>query len=219
MNRKIMTMLIACLLVFLHNITAQTKQQFSGNIGFGYNNGFGIEVNLMLRDFAEGFPLALRTGFGIAFIDPGKPMDARKIFINDNTNGVPEESGKIVDLRFDFMLPLSKKIYLFAGPRYSMFTGNFKFVGGNEDFDVSSNQWAAGVGAEGYFKVSSAFDLVLSLGYDFYFKDALYGHDTTYTPDNENINSRKEFEYKDADDAINQPNGSIRAMFGLSLNL
>jgi hypothetical protein len=30
---------------------------------------------------------------------------------------------------------------LVFGPRYSTFNGNFKYVGGNEDFDIKSKQW------------------------------------------------------------------------------
>ena len=35
--------------------------------------------------------------------------------------------------------------YVFAGPRYGSFTGNFKFIGGNEDFDVTSSHWGLAV--------------------------------------------------------------------------
>jgi hypothetical protein len=34
-------------------------------------------------------------------MNPGNPADARKIFINDATNGDPEKSGWMWDVRFD----------------------------------------------------------------------------------------------------------------------
>ena len=217
--KKIYITLLTLFSLSFNILYSQTNPHFSGGIELGYANGLGIGMNFILKDFAEGFPFALKGGISVAFVDPGKPLDARKIFINDNTNGVPEKSGYVSDFRFDFMFPIGNRFYLFAGPRYSTFTGDFKFVDGNEDFEVTSNQWALGIGAQSYFKISSALDIALSAGYDYYFNDDLYGHDTTYSPDNENINARNGYEYKDADDAVNQPKGNLRVMFGVSFNL
>jgi hypothetical protein len=44
--------------------------------------------------------------------------------------------------------------YIVFGPRYSSFTANFKYVIGNEDFDVTSKQFGIGLGAETQFKIS-----------------------------------------------------------------
>ena len=88
-------------------------------------------------------------------LDPGIAADARKIFINDATNGTPEKSGWMWDLRMDFLYRLRilglQDAYAYAGVRYSMFTGNFKYIGGNEDFDVTSNQWGWGAGVKASF--------------------------------------------------------------------
>jgi hypothetical protein len=61
-------------------------------------------------------------------------------------------------------------------------------------------------------------DLVFSLGYDYFFTSSLNGHDTSYSPDNENVNDRQGFTFQDADDAINQPKHNLKAMVGLSYN-
>jgi hypothetical protein len=104
------------------------------------------------------------------------------------------------------LLPISSKLSLYTGPRFIAFTGNFNFVGGNEDFDVTGNQWGVGAGIETLFTMTQSFDLVFNIGYDFYFENTLYGHDTSYSPNNENINPRKEYEFADADKAVSQPN-------------
>ena len=97
--------------------------KFYGGLNFGYNGGFGGQLNFTMTSFQSGFPLSIRFGFGYTNVDPGRPADARKIFINDATNGTPEENGYIWDLRFDLMLPVNVlyKSNIYLGPRYSMF--------------------------------------------------------------------------------------------------
>ncbi|MEE4213508.1 MAG: hypothetical protein V2I34_00480, partial [Bacteroidales bacterium] len=156
--------------------------------------------------------------------------DARRIFINNATNGVPEKQGSAFNYRLDFLLPKTifgvDNSYLLIGPRYTSFKGNFKYIGGNEDFDVVSRLWGIGAGFENRFRVSNRLEIVFSTGLDYYFPATLKGHDTAYSPDNDNINPRDdnqngdiEFTYKDADRAINQPKFVPRAMIGLSFVL
>ncbi len=146
---------------------------------------------------------------------PGEALQARRIFINDATNGTPEKKGRVWDFRIDLLYSLSRTVSVLGGVRYSAFTGNFRFVGGNEDFDVTSKQWGLGLGLEGQFRMGSRVDLVVSPGLDFYLPALLSGHDTSYSPSGENVNPRKEYTYKDADRAINQPRWVPRMMAGL----
>ncbi|MEN8118285.1 MAG: hypothetical protein ABFS16_14965 [Bacteroidota bacterium] len=205
----------------------EKNPHFSVEVLTGYNAGFGTQANIKLTDFAEQFPFGLRLGAGYSVFNPGYSPDARRIFINNNTNGVPEKSGSAFDYRFDFLLPVSlfkiEHSYFVLGPRYSNFKGNFKYIGGNEDFDIISKQWGVGGGFESHFKMTRKVKLILAFGLDYFFNDTLTGHDTSYSPDNDNVNARKDnqndnvrFVYKDADDAINQPEISPRAMIGLS---
>jgi hypothetical protein len=216
--------LMLVLIVFAHSFNSILPQTFNprttlaGGLLVGYNNGLGFQGNLSFKNLAEGFPFSLKLGVGISFFDPGKPLDAREIFINDNTDGVPEESGRLIDFRADFLYYIGARTYFYAGPRFTMFTGNFNFVGGNEDFDVTSNQWGAGLGVENYFRMSPAMDLVFSIGYDYFFPSLIYGHDTSYGPDGEIVNGRKDFTFEDADDSVNQPKHNLRAMVGISYN-
>jgi len=204
--------------------------QFTAGVVTGYYSGYGVQANIAISDFAAEFPLEIRLGIGYTILQPGNAADARRIFINNATNGVPEKRGSAFDYRLDFLLPISifkiKHSYLVFGPKYSTFKGNFKFVGGNEDFDVNSNQWGVGGGIENHFKMTKKLDLVLVFGLDYYFSSTLEGHDTSYSPDNDNINARKDkqnddipFTYKDADRAITQPKFAPRAMIGVCFNL
>ena len=196
----------------------------------GYNGGYSVQTNLLFKGIGGEFPFDIRLGAGYSLFNPGIAADARRIFINDATNGVPEKKGSAFNYRLDFLLPKSifgvKNSYLLIGPRYTSFKGNFKYIGGNEDFDVVSRSWGIGAGFENRFGVSNRLEIVFSAGLDYYFPATLKGHDTAYSPDNDNINPRDdnqngdiEFTYKDADRAINQPKFVPRAMIGISFAL
>ncbi len=206
------------------------SSKFTAGIVTGYYFGYGVQANIKANDFAKEFPFELRLGVGYTMLSPGHAADARRIFINNATNGVPEKKGTNFDYRLDFLLPTSifgvENSYLIFGPRYSNFKGNFKYVGGNEDFDVKTKQWGVGAGIENHFAMTKNIDLVLVFGLDYYFDSTLKGHDTSYSPNNDNVNARNDkqndntpFQYKDADKAINQPKIMPRAMIGVSFGL
>ena len=213
-------------------LSAQEKARKPGNIALGlltgYNRGYGVQANLT---YINGeLPFELRGGVGYTFLNPGNALDARRIFINNNTNGTPEKSGRSMDYRFDFLIPKSifgiQNSYLVLGPRGSSFKGTFKYVGGNEEFDVVSRQWGLGGGLESRFKMSSNLNLVIAAGMDYYFPSTLQGHDTSYSPDGDHVNPRNDnenndepFSYKDADRAIYQPRFMPYGLVGLRLKL
>ena len=192
--------------------------KFYGGVVLGYNGGFGGQLNVSMTSFQSGFPLSIRFGFGYTNVDPGRPADARKIFINDATNGTPEENGYIWDLRLDLMVPVNllynSNVYL--GPRYSMFTGNFNFVDGNENFDITSNQFGLGAGFLTQLLLVPNLYLVLDGGADYFFQSTLKGHDTAYSPDGDDVNPRQNYTYDDADKAVNQPKILGRFMIGIN---
>jgi len=226
MNRKayVIFLFIISLAGSLHSQSYDNNYSsdphFYGGIVTGYNGGFGFQANGTISNFAKGFPLAARFGVGYTLVDPGQPADARKIFINNATNGIPEESGWFWDLRMDLLYNIKlfslNKSFLYAGVRYSMFTANFKFIGGNEFFDITSNQWGLGGGLESYFALGSNFDLVITAGVDYYFSGTITGHDTSYSPDDESINPREDYTYEDADNSVNQPKVLPRVMVGFN---
>jgi hypothetical protein len=184
--------------------------------GFSYSGSFGV------TDFARGFPFGLDFSATFSSINPGDATRARRIFVNQNTNGSPEKTGSTWDLRMDFMYNLRlqsvKGLYLFAGPRVSFFAGDFKFVDGNEDFEVTTTQWGVGVGARGVFSISQVIDLTLTAGVDGYFPSSLYGHSTLYSPDDNNVDPKETFKYKDAAAAINTPRIQPVFLMGLAYN-
>jgi hypothetical protein len=189
----------------------------------GTKGGASVQVGGMVTDFAKGFPLGVEASIAYAWRDPGNAYDARRIFVNDNTNGTPEKSGYFWDLRFDFLRRVRalgmENLDLLAGARYSMFVGHFEYIGGNEDFDVTSNQFGLGLGARASFPMGSRIALTVLAGADYYFPAALEGHDTIYRPDDENVNSKHDYTYATADEAINQPTFVPVLMIGLTFNL
>jgi hypothetical protein len=194
---------------------------FSASALTGFKGGLGFKVSGTVSHFAQGFPLAFEFGIGYTQLDPGNPELARRIFINEATNGTPEKNGYMWDLRFDFLYPLRilgmQDAALFAGVRRSFFTATFRFVGGNELFDVLSDQWGWGAGVKASFPMGKNVSFSMSAGFDHYPNAALSGHDTTYSPDGETVNGKEKFTYSDADNAINQPKFQPVLMVGLTL--
>ncbi|MBD3402042.1 hypothetical protein GF420_04035 [candidate division GN15 bacterium] len=196
---------------------------FSAGLVAGYHSGLSAQVYGQASGFAENLPLSARFSIGYSSTGPGSALDARRIFINDATNGFPEKSGRIWAFRFDMLYPAEflslERAYIFGGPRYAMFTGNFKFVGGNEDFDVTSDQWGLGSGVQSFFRMSPRIDLVMTVGVDYYFEGTLTGHDTSYSPDGEDVNGRDDYTFDDADEAIDQPELEFQVLLGINYNL
>jgi hypothetical protein len=200
------------------NLGDRTDPRVSVGIRAGYNAGAGIEGYGILSDFAQGFPFAVRLAVSRTAVQPGSAWDARRVFINNNTNGEPEKRGRTLDVKFDFLAPVSllslPRTHAYAGVRHASFSGNFRFVGGNEDFDVTSGQWGLGAGLESYFPISPRVDFVVNGGLDHFFGGSLSGHDTSYSPDGEDINPREDYTYSDADAAIAQPKWEPVLMLG-----
>jgi hypothetical protein len=193
---------------------------FAVGLQFGYNDGVGVEVNGMVSEFAQGFPFQLRLGIRRTSVDPGVPLDARRVFINNATNGIPEQSGKTWNYRLDVLYPTNvlslERAYFFGGVRHARFTGNFNFVGGNEDFDITSSHWGLGGGLEGHFAVASRMDMVIATGLEYFGSATLSGHDTAYSPDGDDVNPREDYTYSDADAAIGQPKLEPLLMLGFN---
>jgi hypothetical protein len=235
MNMKRLLAGITLLMISLGSaICGQEKDKsplkYTVGIVTGYNRGFGVQTNLSAYNFGPGFPVSLRLGIGLTLLNPGNAADARRIFINNATNGVPEKNGRSFDFRFDFLFPKTvfgnDNSYVVVGPRYSTFRGHFDYVDGNEVFDVTSQQWGFGIGLENHFKLTQKLSLFLTYGVDGYLPSTLTGHDTSYSPDNDNVNAEDNnqndnapFKYKDANKAIKQPFIMPRFMIGLNFNL
>ncbi len=199
-------MSIVGVIIFAQSLYAA---DFSAGLMAGYKGGLGFKATGMVSNFARGFPLSFEVGIAHTRLDPGVATVARKVFINDATNGTPEESGYIWDFRLDFLyrIPLfgMQNAHAFIGVRKAMFSANFKFIGGNEFFEITSDPWGWGAGLKADFPMGSRVSFSLSAGFDHYPSTALNGHDTVYSPNGENINGRKGYDYTSADDAINQP--------------
>ncbi len=179
-----------------------------------------MQAHLTAADFADGFPLAPRLGFTYTAPQLGHALDARRIFIDNATNGTPGERGRTLGLRLDMLYPVRvfslPRAYVFGGMRHASLRANFKFVGGNEDFDVTSSERGLGGGLDSYFAASGHIDILISAGVDYFFSSTLTRHDTACRPDRDNVNPREDFTYADADAAIHQPKLGPLLLMGLT---
>ncbi len=195
--------------------------RFSAGATVGYNTGLQILALGRAAGFAEGLPVALQLGIGYTSSDAGDPAAARRVFINNATNGIPEETGHSWDFALDALIPVRvlnfPRSYVSAGFRHARYTANFVYVGGNEDFDVTSTHWGLGAALGNDFAVSRRMDLMVNVGLDYYFSSTLTGHDTAYSPDGTAVNPREEYDYGDADAAVGQPKFRPRLTTGLQL--
>lgn len=219
MIHKQINKLAVVMLLFLV-IQAQALD-YSAGVAFGYNNGPSSQITGMLSDFATKFPFKIRLGLGYTSLsDPGRSAEARKIFINNATNGRPEKHGWQWDIRFDFLYRVKifklPDTYVYGGPRYVMFTANFNYVDGNENFDVVSNHWGWGLGLTSFFRMSKKLKLFIDGGSDYFLAAPITGHDTTYDPNGDDVNPREDYTYNDADKAINQPKLTLRLLVGVT---
>ena len=211
----------ACVTILIVGcVSSSWATDFTGSLLTGYKAGLGLTMSCMASDFAVGFPLSFEFTLGYTSRDPGNAEQARGIFINDNTNGTPENKGYMWDMQFDFLYRVKalgiKESYLYVGVRRSMFTANFRYVGGNEDFDVTTNQWGIGAGVKASFPMGNKVSFVLKTGVDNYFASMLYGHDTSYSPSGEVLNGKHSFTYRDADAVINHPKFQFAGLVGVS---
>jgi hypothetical protein len=198
----------------------QDSAQFAAGLQMGYASGFSIQAHGSAAGFADGFPLRPRLAIGYASVEPGRAFDARRVFINNNTNGTPEERGRVWHFKLDVLFPVHllslRRAYAFGGLRHARFNANFRFVGGNEDFDVRSRHWGLGGGLESYFGVSSRVDMICTGGLEYFFASTLTAHDTAYSPDGDDVNPREDFTYADAGAAVGQPKLAPSLLLGFS---
>ena len=58
-------------------------------------------------------------------------------------------------------------------------------------------------------------EFLISGGFDYFPDSRLSGHDTSYSPDGDDVNQREDYNYQDADEIINQPGFELRLMAGI----
>jgi len=192
-------------------------------LGLGSSAGFGMQADVTFEQFTRDLPLSLRLSSAYSGRNPGNALDARRVFINDATNGTPHKDGRTWLLRFDLLLPIARvdqtPVRLGVGARRAFFTGTFDFVGGNEKFDVTSKSWGVGAFLDIGFVMSSRLDFCLQLGFDHFFAARLEGHDTAYEPDGDHVNARNDYGWSEADAAVNQPSLEWFGLIGLRMRL
>lgn len=212
-------MLIGAMLIGFATYAAD----FSVSALTGYQGGMSFKASGTVSRFAQGFPLAFELALGYTHVNPGDPLLARKVFINEATNGTPEKSGHIWEFGFNFLIPVRpfgmENAYAYIGVRRAFFIGSFTYVGGNEAFDVTTDPWGWGAGLRATFPMGRNIGLIMTGGFNHYPSATLTGHDTAYGPDGEMVNREKNYTYSDADAAVNQPKIQGVFMVGVTVGL
>lgn len=219
-----LTKLLAVITLLTGVITTFGKTpHWYGSIRGGFQAGTGIELSVAYRLPSPQFPLHIRFALARSKRNPGNALDARHIFINNNSNGVPQKSGRVWLVQFDFIFPSKwqwlPNMEIFVGPRYMWFNGDFRFIGGNEFFNVVCDQWGLGGGVQSRMPLTRKMYLVVAAGLNYFPPATLIGHDTSYSPNGEIVNGREDYTYRDADAAINQPRLEGTFLIGLSVPL
>jgi len=218
--RAISLAIVALTVVCVSHSSAQETPASLHLGGFvGFRSGVSGQIFLLAQDFAEGLPVHVRVGFGRSYVEPGSAEAARRIFINNATNGTPVEKGSTSDAALDALVPTGARSSFFAGVRYAHFKANFKYVGGNEDFDVTSSHWGVAAGMEAHYPMAGRVDLVVAGGAEYFFGSRLTGHDTSYSLDGDDVNPREDYTYVDADEAVAQPTWRPVLAVGFSYRL
>nr|MEE4269669.1 hypothetical protein [Candidatus Krumholzibacteria bacterium] len=223
--RKLTPLYVTVLAMFtvLVGTAPVSAGEFVGGINLGAEAGFGGHVHGTFRNFTQDLPLSARFTAGYHKASAGDPFAARRVFINNNTNGTPEDSAKYLQARFDLVFPVFKvgpqQIFLFGGPRVAKYSAEFVYVGGNEDFEVKTSPWGIGMGLETAFAVNDRTDFLIQVGLDHFSKSDLEGHDTIYTADGDYINPREDYTWDSANDAVDQPETEVLVMVGMQIKL
>lgn len=175
----------------------------------GYQDGLGFRASGTAAKVVRDLPqLGFTLGAGYTSMDPGNAAAARRVFINDATDGTPEKSGYAWDLRLDAIWFVKVAHLADAGPflgvRRNAFSGRFRYVGGNEDFTIESQAWGVGAGFRGNLPLSPRWCLAFSVGLDWFPVVTLYGHDTSYSSNGEIVNGRNGYTWADASAAVNR---------------
>jgi hypothetical protein len=198
--------------------TAAVELGVSGMLG--YQQGFGLRATGEAARLLEEVPLGLSLSVAYVFMDPGSPDAARAIFINDATNGTPETSGGAWTLGLNAIwylrVPGVENFGVVLGPRFSAFSGRFRYVGGNEDFYVTTDEWGVGTGVQCSVPVSRHWGIAISAGFDWYPSATLYGHDTSYSTGGAIVNGKHTYAWGDANAAVNQPQYVPSILVGVS---
>ncbi len=183
-----------------------TSSRFSVGGFMGYQNGLSLQAFGPARDFAQGFPLQARFRLARTSVEPGSAPDARRIFINDATNGTPKEAGNTWDLGLDGLYPMGDRTHFFGGVRYTQVQGQFQVRRGQRRLRRHQQPMGPGGGDGGRIPHEPQDEPADFRGRRvFLLVPPQSGHDTSYSPDGDNVNPRKDYTYSDADNAVDQP--------------
>ncbi|MDC7223176.1 MAG: hypothetical protein PQJ60_05500 [Spirochaetales bacterium] len=178
----------------------------------GYYGDAGVTLALRLEEESSRSPFFVQARGGYIYqSDPGNAAEARKIFINDNSGGNVEKYGEsylaALDLGWKWKSLDKVSVELTLSGLWNYYLAHFSYIGDNEAFTVTTKPFGVGAGAALRMPLShSRSSLLVKGGAEYFPKTTLNAHGTYYyTPDGEDDETREDYTYEDADDAVNQP--------------
>lgn len=208
----------------LGGVSARAIEVYMG-ADLGGRGGMGGAMTFEIRNLAVEHPLGIALSGGYyRKTNPGDATKARKIFINDNEGGMIEKHGDSLSFAFDLSYVIFQDsgmvVDLAAGPRFASFSANFTYHNDNEDFDVRTQTFGAGVTGGPAFVLGERFLFLIRGGLDYYLPAAFEGHGKYYyTPDGIDDNPRADYTYEDADEAVYEPEAVIFLIIGIRYQL
>ena len=151
------------------------------------------------------------------------PLDARHVFINNNSNGTPAEDGHSWQLRLDLTAPRRPRRHGAGQPRLRRAQGllhrHLRLRRRQRELRRHRSSLGRRPGPRHGLRDRHRVDFTVGLGADYYFDSTLEGHDTSYSPDDDNVNPHEDYDWNSADDAINQPSLEIVGLIGVRWRL
>jgi len=206
---------------------ASQSPQYQVYLNSGYFNGFSILLGFGINNISPALPIGVEADLGYTHqSDPGRAVEARKVFINDGTagNNNVKESATMYSINVDFKYPLYKRsniiVDLYVGPRYADYSAQFEYSGGNEQFAPTSKNWGLGTGLKTSFEITRKMDIGFNTGIDYFFPSTISGHGQFYyNPSGVDDNPRNNYTYADADNVIDQPAITPKFLFFIGYKL
>jgi hypothetical protein len=191
--------------------TAPTLGNIELGLLAGYENGLSGEGYLLARNLLG--PVGVRVTGSYSRLT--NPFDYNAVFVGTTTYGQLNPGGSQSGSQTVFGIDATYNVGevapgfgvdVYAGPRYSMFSGTNFNASGAAGSTVNVSQFGIGAGILAGYEIADNLNLVADLGGSYYFPG-------TFSDQNGAVPSSS---YATYDGFVNQPQGSFKAKIGIS---
>ena len=198
-----------------------------GTVAAGWNVGLGLDVGSRTFDhFTRDLPLSARLGLGYHNADAGRSLRGpQHLHQRQHQRRSPRSSGRglaaalrpavpgLQARRRTSCTPWSARAHARLQPPTSTTSAATR----TSTSPATPGAWASASRATSPSRRPPTF--VLQAGFDWYGKAKLAGHDTAYLPSGDDVNPRNDYDWDDADAAIDQPRWEVVFSMGVRFGL